>query len=190
MPRTTQEVESEIRRRAKPAVVKPPKERTTGKQDFGVKLEDLSVQLTPEEVLSRGHRQAQVVHELAGLELRKKSAMSEFAADKKRLEAELAKLARIVQDGSELRPVQVRTVHDFKAGEQIETRLDTNAVVRRRSLTREERQLEVPGTERQPARTGGEHVTDKKPKDEKDARLTGTTKESEVTGPPKQEPRG
>lgn len=112
--------------------------------NFTTKTEQLLCTLTDEEMRERGHRMGGLRAELEGIELRKKSLTADLTAEKKRLEAEQSKLAMILREGQELRDVQVEVHRDYAHGEQIERRTDTDAIVRKRTLTIEEMQTELP----------------------------------------------
>jgi hypothetical protein len=104
-----------------------------------------------------------------------------------RLKEEHDRLRSIVNDKAVPRMVKAVVLKDFEKGEVRYLDPRTRKELHRRDITKDDEQLNIEGTE--PARTGGDHVSDKKPAGEKDGRLTGASKESDVTGPPKQEPR-
>lgn len=108
------------------------------------KTEQLLCSLTDEQMRERAHRMGALIAEMEGVALRKKSLTADLSAEQKRLEAERSKLAMVLREGQELREVTVEVVRDFAHAEQVETRLDTGAVVRRRTLTADEMQMELP----------------------------------------------
>lgn len=111
---------------------------------FETKHEQLLCKLTEEELKARAHRLASTVAELEGVALRKKDLTAGLNAEQKRIEAERSHLAMIVREGKESRPVVVEITRDYAHAELVETRTDTGEVVRRRTLTTEEMQQELP----------------------------------------------
>jgi hypothetical protein len=102
--------------------------------------EELMVQLTRDEVEARAARMAQVEGELERHTAREGEVKATLKADRSRLEAERGRLAGVVRNRSELRPVEVRALADFKAGVVREIRQDTLEEVRARALSDAERQ--------------------------------------------------
>lgn len=101
--------------------------------------EDLPCRLSNDEVMVRANRMADVEQELerhTGLESQIKS---DLKATRSRLEAERGRLAGQVRSKSELRPIEIEHIADFRAGTVREIRTDTGEV-RARSLSAAERQ--------------------------------------------------
>ena len=101
-------------------------------------VEELPCPLTKDEWAERATRQAEVVKELEAHTSKEQQVKASLKADRSRLEAELAKLATQVQGHSEVRPIDVEAVADFKSGTVREVRCDTGEQVRTRALREDE----------------------------------------------------
>jgi len=103
----------------------------------------LSVKLTDVELLERGHRVAELWHEIRSEEDAKKQAAAESKRKLDALEEESYQLARQISSRSENRPVEVRRDIDYGRGVEEVMRLDTGEIVETRVLTPAERQVEL-----------------------------------------------
>jgi hypothetical protein len=107
---------------------------------IGKHVEDLSVKLSDEEVMERGNRLANIEGEIERHTSHETNVKADLKATRSRLEAERGRIAQQVRSRSELRPIEVEIVADFKAGLVRDIRVDTCATVRTRALSEAERQ--------------------------------------------------
>ena len=113
--------------------------------------EDLTCQLTTEEVIERGARLAEVEHELAKHARHKQQVASQLKTEEKRLEAERHNLAQQVRSRCEMRPVEVEELADYVRGTVSTLRTDSGQVVHSRALRDSERQATLLPVEQGPA---------------------------------------
>jgi hypothetical protein len=104
---------------------------------------NLPVILTEPELILKGEELAQQVHDLAGVESRKKAANSAFKEEIESLEIKIASVARIVRERREYREVEVKDVRDEERMLMNTVRLDTGEVVSYRDLKGHERNLKL-----------------------------------------------
>jgi len=109
---------------------------------IGRKTEEHRVKLTSVEILERSQRLAATHRELEQHAQYESSVKASLKATATRIEAEQARLVLAVENGAELRPIEVLTTADFRAGRAIERRRDTWEIVRERPLTEDEIQAE------------------------------------------------
>lgn len=113
------------------------------------RTEDLPVGLTLTELCDRGEQLAAAHARLDAHEEHESQVKSDLKATKAKHEAEIKRLAGVVRQKKEPRPVAVEVRADFQKKVVMEYRLDTGEVILERSLTKEERdsqQLQIPGT--------------------------------------------
>lgn len=109
---------------------------------------NLKVMLTQEELVGMGEAMAEASREKA-------EAESELTSVKKQIQGkiEMAQLAMnraadLIRDKFQFRPVDCERVFDYTKGVVTEVRLDTNAEISKRSMTEEEKQMNLPLEER------------------------------------------
>lgn len=110
----------------------------------GTETRTLPVRLTEDELIARGDalaRQHQVVRDEELVQKGEREAMKQRLAD---LESEQARLARIVRDKAEPRPVECRVVFDYAGNAVQVVREDTGEVIEARAMTDRERQIGLP----------------------------------------------
>lgn len=110
---------------------------------------ELPVILTADERDQRGREMANVHHELTENAEAKKKATKVYADKEKALKKRLSDLASAVRTGTEMRPVQCDEELEPRQNTRRLRRRDTGAVVEERALTAEERQLTMPGSDRE-----------------------------------------
>ena len=107
------------------------------------RYEDLPVKLTEKEVAERSQRAAEVVEELEKHETHKKDVSADLKATQTRLQAELARLSMQVRNKTELRPVAIVCLPDYKRGTVTEFRADNDEKLRERAMREDERQTNL-----------------------------------------------
>lgn len=105
--------------------------------------EELMVTLTSVELLERGEALALQEKLWRERETRRKAAQDEANEELADIEAEQARLARIVRDKEEPRPVEVLEVRNFTENRVDIVRGDTGEVIRTRVMSDAERQMEL-----------------------------------------------
>lgn len=111
---------------------------------FEMKSAILPVQLTEDEIASRGEKLAALFQLLEQLKSDRSDEMQEW---KKRIDdkqAEAHQLAIVITGGWEDRPVSTCTTFDYKRLTVTTTRTDTGEILNSRPMTEEERQRELP----------------------------------------------
>lgn len=103
--------------------------------------EKLMVPLQMLELLERGESLALQDRIWAKKDAERKAAVDRFKAELAEIESETARLAQIVRDKQEPRPVDVTEVHNFTENRVDVVRTDTGEVVRTRVMEERERQL-------------------------------------------------
>ena len=109
-------------------------------QSLGQFKETLECVLHPAEVAEHAKRLAQIEDEYQAFIEKKKSINAELNAEKAKLEAERAKVARKVKTEREHREVSCTLTAHFDRNLVVSTRDDTGEVVRERALRPDERQ--------------------------------------------------
>jgi carbohydrate-binding DOMON domain-containing protein len=102
------------------------------------------VQLTEDEIASRGEKLAALFQLLEELKSNRAEEMQQW---KKRIDdkqAEAHRLAIVITGGWEDRPVSTCTTFDYKRLTVTTTRTDTGEILNSRPMTEEERQRELP----------------------------------------------
>jgi len=128
-----------------------PQER---KEEFFTR--QMSCELTDEERAKKGAQLGRAVEELA---IAKSSAKQDAAVHKSAIVAqqkEVERLARILRDGAEDRPVRCQKIIDFRQAQVTVTRVDTGDVLEERGLHDYERQTELPEADGKPASPFGD----------------------------------
>lgn len=105
--------------------------------------ESLPVTLTNAELLERGESLALMDSTRAEKETERKRAADGFKHELEDIAAEQSRLAMIVRDKREARPVYVTEIRDFKKGSVDIVREDTAEAIRTRVMTEHERQMEL-----------------------------------------------
>lgn len=108
--------------------------------------EDLPVALTRDELFERGERLALQDQLLADAEAARKQSALEHKGKINDIKSERSRLALIVRERAESRPVPVTKVEHFARGVTDIVRTDTGEVVRSKAMTDDERQSDLPGT--------------------------------------------
>lgn len=104
-------------------------------------IEKLRYRFTPEEHLKNAEHLAGKLHESGELKQNTDAIKADLAEQKKRLEAEIGRYARLVSDGFDMRDVQCRWDYGRPSGTQKTlVRLDTNEDVRMEMMLDHERQ--------------------------------------------------
>lgn len=105
--------------------------------------EELPVPLTHIELLDRGEALALQEKLWREADNERKDVADAYKGKLTKIEGEQARLAAIVRDRQEPRPVVVKQHMDFAAGAVLAIRTDTGEVVRTRAMTDAERQMEL-----------------------------------------------
>lgn len=106
---------------------------------------DLPCALTDAERIERGGRLAGILQDMKAEESRADMVKQGLKSAMTALVAEQDRLATLVQNGEELRPIVVQDIADDARGMVVRIRLDTRAQVgSEREMTDEERQLPIP----------------------------------------------
>jgi hypothetical protein len=115
------------------------------KSDVRVELteEQLKCKLTEDELDKIADRSAHLTGEIETKRSAMKAAQSTQASEIKSLESQLSTLATKRRDRCEYRMVECNRVFDYKSNEVRVVRLDTLEVVRKRSMTGSEREMEL-----------------------------------------------
>lgn len=115
----------------------------TRKPEVTTGTRNLPVLLTDEELLRRGKRIAAIEEDIGRVEYTLTSAKGQHKAEVTRLEGERAQLSRDIRNGYEHRSVEVEVRHDYRAATVVTSRTDTGEVIDTRTMTIEERQVEL-----------------------------------------------
>jgi hypothetical protein len=86
---------------------------------------------------------AALLDELDGIKEQKKAAAATFAAEEKRISADLRDAARTYRTGTELREIHCEITYDFAKCRVGVIRLDTKDVIESREMTDDEKQMEL-----------------------------------------------
>jgi hypothetical protein len=113
---------------------------TKGKQE----IRPLEVKLTREEVEQRAKELARTIKEHDRVDEERKAAAASAKVKIDELNAQVRKLGRAVELGTEFQDVACEWFADQRRMVMNLVRLDTHEVVSTRSMTSEERQLEFP----------------------------------------------
>jgi len=116
----------------------------TGREVIETKSEDLLVKLTEEEVSAKARRMAERMGELDRHNEESKRIAGERGQRKATLEGEIRKLGEQVRERSEIRPVNVEVIADYKRSIVVEVRTDTDETISERAMRSEERQTTIP----------------------------------------------
>lgn len=111
----------------------------------GVLILELPCALTDAETLLRGNELARCQLELGKIEANKKANAADFKAQAEAIENRIARLARVVAEKEESRPVECRLEEDRNAATMKTVRVDTGEVVSSRPMTEAERQSRLFG---------------------------------------------
>lgn len=106
--------------------------------------QSLPVRLTTDELLMRSDELAKKIHERDSAEREMKSAQGAAKRKIDVLELEIGRLAEVVRDRQEDRPVEVRELKNWARLTMDTVRLDTGEIVGSRSMSRSERNDELP----------------------------------------------
>lgn len=118
---------------------------------------DVSVDLNQEEIRSRSQRMATVSRLIREKKLAAKNAAAAIMAEVKELVAEHEKLEHVVETGKEERPVKCREEFNYERSIVEYIRVDNDEVAGHRPMTNQEKQTNIPGTEKH---TGGPAIVD------------------------------
>jgi hypothetical protein len=99
---------------------------------------NLPVFLTDVELGHYSKRQAELWTQWGRLNQQKKDSAAVYKKQIESVESQLDEVSRIVEEGSEERPVKCYWMFDYPANEKILVRSDVNHIVERRTLTKEE----------------------------------------------------
>lgn len=113
---------------------------------------DLPCRLTEAELIDRGQSLAATREQYRDVQQAAKDAAKEFRDRLATIEAELDRLAEIVRERHEPRPVRCELRPDYQRGVVDTVRLDTGEVASSRALTEAERQGWLPGAQSEAAR--------------------------------------
>lgn len=105
------------------------------------KILHLPVQLTEDELRSKGQQQAQAVIEYGQIETAKRVATADFGKKLKSKRADIDTLAQQIRTGLEVRPVECEVVPLYDAFSVVTIRRDTRERVDVRPMTDVERQM-------------------------------------------------
>ena len=105
---------------------------------------DLLVKLEEKEINERARKLASKQGELERHNEEGRRIQGEHAQRRKRIEGEITSLGNAVREGTELRPVVVDVVADFKRAVVLEVRQDTEEVISERAMRPDERQTTMP----------------------------------------------
>lgn len=106
--------------------------------------EELPVDLSYDEVIARSQDLGRALKRLRLFDLAVEVQRKKDRDSRARLEAEVSRLAEIVEFEREIREVPTRWVADYEAGVARQLREDTRAVLNERALTGDERQQSLP----------------------------------------------
>lgn len=106
--------------------------------------QSLPVRLTTDELLLRSDELAQKIRERDDAERAMKSAQATAKRKIDTLELDITRLAEVVRDRQEDRPVEVREIKNWDRLTMDTIRLDTGEIVGSRSMSRSERNDELP----------------------------------------------
>lgn len=106
--------------------------------------QQLPVQLTQKDTLTRGGELARAQRALDQAEEAKKEAAATHGAIVKRHQAEVSQLAQVINQGWEYREVECTEQLDYVALQHLTIRTDTGEVVAQRPMNELERQRELP----------------------------------------------
>lgn len=120
-------------------------------QKVGAETRKLSAPLTKQEFHDRAKDLAAAHERYAALESEHKAHLAQHKERKDALDAEIARLATVVATEQEERDVEVELWRDYRKGEFQVRRAGTREVLDRRALTDEERQRELPISDKPPA---------------------------------------
>ena len=95
----------------------------------------LPCKLTPEEIMARGKKAAEVSGLKDGLKLQAKDAAAEFKAQVARADTELDLLFKQLRTGDEYREVSIEIVKNFRKKSVITSRMDSSVVIDERAMT-------------------------------------------------------
>jgi hypothetical protein len=132
-------------------------------------VESLPVELDDETLLVRARQLAAAQRHVRDLEEEHKAVRSELRRAMGEARRAVDALRDIVAEGREDRPVKVEERGDFSEGIVYVVRLDTDAAVRNRPMTGDDRQRQIPAPGDDPATDGddeplpreaGDYVTD------------------------------
>jgi len=115
----------------------------------------LPVLLTDRELLDRGEALALERFARNHCDADRKAAAAGFKEQLEVFEAEIDRLAGIVREKAEPRPVECKNVRDLDRGVIEVTRLDTGEIVESRVMTEQERQVRMFDPEAEPNVDGG-----------------------------------
>ncbi len=101
------------------------------------------VDLTDDEIRDAAEDLARLLADIDGKESAKKSVASQFKADIERLQADAQKQASLVRDKYEYRSVECSQSFDYDHCEVSTYRDDTGELLRKRTMTIEEKQAEL-----------------------------------------------
>ncbi|HEY1242218.1 MAG TPA: hypothetical protein VGF16_16755 [Bryobacteraceae bacterium] len=108
-------------------------------------FEDVRYDFDETELLALGQELARVNQAQADLEREKKDASADFGARIKAVDARRSRLARKINEGFELRPVECVELLDApRPGVKSIARSDTGQVIRTEAMTEEEQQRSLP----------------------------------------------
>ena len=105
--------------------------------------EELSCELNQVEWQSRSQEMADAQEHFERERQRKKDMTKQLNADVAQAEAQVSKLANVVQTHREFREVTVEIKYDYDLGKVIKTRTDTGEVISEREITDQERQADL-----------------------------------------------
>lgn len=107
-----------------------------------ISTRQLQTELTQEEKVARGEEMGKLLAELEGLDSQLKAATSGIKAKINDAKKKQKLLGHVLATGKEEREIEVRTDKDWDRKEVVLVRLDTGAVVERRTMTASEAQAD------------------------------------------------
>lgn len=113
------------------------------KQTIQVKTGMLAVELTEKETKDMGKRLAALTGKLDAHGHKEKEVKDGLKGERSALEGEISKVAAIVNQGHEYRPVSIRVEADYGNNMVREYREDTGEIVGERALSEDERQASL-----------------------------------------------
>lgn len=101
----------------------------------------LPVQLTDEEIKTRAQEQQKLIQEHDEVELQRSILGKSMKEQMEDLKVRIRRAKRVIESGSELRPVEVEERPDYEASKMDTYRLDTNEFVSSRPMDEGEKQV-------------------------------------------------
>lgn len=106
--------------------------------------QSLKVELEPEEKIALGAELAELQQEKAKLEAEQKNVKKQFDSKIAQCDSRGTEIGCLIRSGYEYRSVECERTFDYPNAEVVVVRLDTNEVVEKRGMTKDELQIEMP----------------------------------------------